>query len=73
MDDAALIRESLHHIRNQLSLITGYASLVKDSQNITDQERHDLHAILNATFSIGHHLRVVESACTSGPPANHGQ
>ncbi|MEN9759632.1 MAG: hypothetical protein RLZZ281_604 [Pseudomonadota bacterium] len=73
MDDAALVRESLHQIRNQLSLITGHTSLIKDSQNLSEQERQDLHAILNATFSISHQLRVLEAACVTRPTASPDQ
>lgn len=68
MNDSVTIRESLHHIRNQLSLITGYSSLIKESRNLTDKERGDVESITTAAFVIRDHLIVIESLVATDPP-----
>jgi len=70
MNDLVAIRESLHHIRNQLSLITGYSSLMKESPNLSDRERKDIQSITTAAFVIRDHLMTIESLCaTDAPPS----
>ena len=70
MNDSVTIRESLHHIRNQLGLITDYSSLIKESRNLTDHEREDIRSITAAAFVIRDHLIIIESLCaTDAPPS----
>ena len=68
MNDSVVIRESLHHIRNQLSLITGYSSLMKESRNLSDREREDIQSITTAAFVIRDHLIIIESLYAADAP-----
>ena len=60
----------LHSVRNALGIISGKASLLELSTNLSEAERDQVKMILSAVFEISEQLHQLARAIEVAPPTN---
>jgi len=60
----------IHSVRNKLGIISGNASLLELSKNLSDTERHQMKMILLSVFEISEQLDQLARAITAASRDN---